>query len=509
MNSLSLSLRSLLVLLILLQPLLLAGQASTATSQKTDSEDKRVTELLAALDHLVEQNQKLEKQNSELMDQINELRKALDSNTPVTATSHTPQNSTAPTHPQNPKQEVGSSNQEPYKWGAYTPNLGYKVANTDHGDLSVSIYTYARYLNQLGLDPSYTDAFGKVHTVQQRQDFQLQKVQIKFLGWMFDPKFRYFLYAWTSNASQGLGAQVVLAGNLNYSFNKAFSVGAGIRSLPGTRSVEGNFPFWLGVDSRLIADEFFRPSYTSGVWAWGDLGKHFNYIAMIGNNLSTLGVSAAQLDNGFNTISTALVWTPAEAYGQGFGDFEDHQKPVTRFGIHFNRSDESKQSQPSSEQFENTQLRLSDGSVIFTPNLFGQGITINDARYLMTSFDGGLKYRGFSLEGEYYLRWLNHFLGPGTTGLPTLFDHGMQLQTSVMAIPKLMQVYLGGSTIFGQYGTPWDFRSGINYFPFKNKVVRWNTEFLYLYRSAVGYTSVPFPVGGSGPVFHTTWELAF
>ena len=65
----------------------------------------------------------------------------------------------------------------------------------------------------------------------------------------------------------GLGAQVVFAGNLSYTFNDYFTLSAGIMSLPGTRSVEGNFPFWLGVDTRLIADEFFRPSYTSGVWA--------------------------------------------------------------------------------------------------------------------------------------------------------------------------------------------------------------------------------------------------
>lgn len=510
------NLRSYFVFGVLLWSSWLAGQQSGTSSETQDSSDRRVTDLLAALDRLAAQNQKLEQQNQELMKQIEDLRQGL-STLPTTNTQpNRPQSpsaatsSTGKSEEQNPELEVGTSNEEPYKWGAYIPNLGYKVANTDHGDLSVSIYTYARYLNQLGLDPTYTDAFGKVHTVQQRQDFQLQKVQIKFLGWILSPKMRYFLYGWTSNASQGLGAQVVLAGNLNYSFTKSFNVGAGIRSLPGTRSVEGNFPFWLGVDSRLMADEFFRPSYTSGVWAWGQLGEHLDYIAMIGNNLSTLGVSAAQLDNGFNTVSTSLVWKPTTGeFGPGFGDFEWHDKLATRLGLHFNHSVESKQSQPSSEQFENTQLRLSDGSVIFTPNLFGPGITINDATYRMVSVDGGLKYRGFSLEGEYYLRWLNNFQGPGTAALPGLFDHGMQLQTSVMAVPKLLQVYLGGSTIFGQYGTPWDFRSGINYFPFKNKVVRWNTEFLYLHRSAVGYTSVPYPVGGSGPVFHTTWELAF
>ena len=76
---------------------------------------------------------------------------------------------------------------------------------------------------------------------------------------------------------------------------------------------------------------------------------------------------------------------------------------------HFTYSNEDKQEQPNSEAFENTQLRLSDGSIIFTPNLFGPGISINDAVYKMASIDGGLKYHGFSLEGEYYLHWLEQF----------------------------------------------------------------------------------------------------
>jgi hypothetical protein len=54
--------------------------------------------------------------------------------------------------------------------------------------------------------------------------------------------------------------------------------------------VEGNFPFWFSVDSRHIADEFFRPSYTSGIWAMGDITNRLEYIAQLGNNMSTLGV---------------------------------------------------------------------------------------------------------------------------------------------------------------------------------------------------------------------------
>lgn len=440
------------------------------------------------------------------------------------ATSSTPDTASTPETAIPPDPVASSTKQdddEKNLYGRYTPNLGFKLVNTEYGDMNVSIYSYVRYLNQLGLDNSYTDAFGNTKSVQNRHDLQLLKLQIKFLGWMFNPKFRYFLYAWTSNANQGQGAQVVLAGNLQYTFNKYFTLGGGIRSLPGTRSVEGNFPFWLNVDSRHIADEFMRPSYTSGVWATGELAKRLKYQVMLGNNMSTLGVPASRLDNGLNTLSSALIWFPTGDFekgftGQGWGDFEYHDKFSTRLAFHFSRSNENKESQPSSEQFENTQLRLSDGTVIFTPDLFAPGVTITDARYRMTTVDGGFKYRGFSVEGEYFWRWLDNFklletATPGQLqGVPSrLFDHAFQIQGSAMVVPKTLQAYAGFSKIFGQYGQPRDFRFGMNFFPFKNKVVRWNTEALYLHKSPVGYTSVPFPIGGRGWVFYSSMELAF
>lgn len=514
---------------------LACAQGGVPVTENAAETAKSASELLNKIDLLVEHNRRLEKQNQELMEEINSLRQFLAKQSQPDSQPAKLERGLSPsaTAAMETTAEIGSvpsptfSNAdppatnaavpgavaqevEPYKWGKYTPNFGYEVANTDFGDLSISLYSYGRYLNQLGLNSTYTDAFGNVKNVQQRQDFQLNKVQIKFLGWVLSEKFRYFLYAWTSNASQGQGAQVVLAGNLSYSFKDWFNVGVGIRSLPGTRSVEGNFPFWLGVDSRLIADEFFRPSYSSGVWASGTLGKNLDYVAMIANNLSTLGVSAAQLNNGFNTFSGSLVWTPTTGeFGPGFGDFEHHDKLATRFGLHFSRSDEDTQEQPNSNQFENTQIRLEDGTVIFTPNIFGAGIVVTNVTYKMSSFDAGLKYHGYSLEGEYFLRWLDNFRGPGTEGLPTIFSHGFQLQTSAMLVPKSFQVYMGGSTIYGKYGNPYDFRVGTNYYPFHNRVLRWNSEFLYLHHSPVGYTAVPFALGGTGPVFHSTLELAF
>ena len=227
-------------------------------------------DLLKALDQVVDQNRKLAEQNQELMVKVEELRQQVEATNPRIATAEAEK--AAAQLSAAAEQEVvsdegtatkrdlaieESQHPGPKVWGPYTPNFGYKVANTPYGDLSISVYAYARYLNQRAVDATYTNYFGVTSTLQQRQDFQLNKVQFKFLGWMLVPKFRYFLYAWTSNASQGLGAQTVLAGNLNYTFAKWLTLGGGIYGLPGLRSLEGNFPFWYSVDSRIMAEEFF------------------------------------------------------------------------------------------------------------------------------------------------------------------------------------------------------------------------------------------------------------
>jgi hypothetical protein len=397
---------------------------------------------------------------------------------------------------------------------SYVPNDGFRVATSEQGTLNVRVLTYLRYLNQLGLDPKSTDSFGKTTTLDRRQDIQMQKVVVFFQGWLLDPKFRYVAYVWTSNPSQGQGAQVVVAGNLNYVLNPHLIVGGGVENLPSVRSCEGNFPFWLTVDNRLIADEFFRGSFTMGVWARGKVLDRLSYRAMLGNNLSQLGVDAGQLDNKLNTISTSLIWLPTTGeFGTngGFGDFDTHRDIATRLAVHYTSSTENSQGAPNTDAFENVQIRLSDGNPIFTPNLFGPGIQVSDADYHMFCTDGGVKYRGFSLDGEFYWRWVDNLRGPGTELLTfsRLDDHGLQLQASGMVMPKELQAYAGLSKVYGQYGNPWDLRFGINWYPAHNHVMRWNTEYLYTYHSPVGGTSLPTAVGGTGEIIYSSFQVNF
>jgi hypothetical protein len=340
----------------------------------------------------------------------------------------------------------------------------------------------------------------------------LNKVFFPFSGWFLTPKFRYYLYVWSQNPAQGEGAQVVAAGNLSYTFNRFLTLGGGITSLPGVRSTEGQFPYWLGVDDRLTADEFFRPSYTEGFWAKGEILSNLKYMAMAATSMSILGVSASQLDQGLNTQSFSLAWLPTTGefglYGT-FGDYDDHDFVATRLGAHWTHSREDKQTQPGTNSIENSQIRLTDGSIIFTPNLFGPGITVDRVTYQMASVDAGIKYKGFSLEAEYYWRRLSNFTGSNTAGIEPIQDHGFQVQSSAMVLPKRLQLYLSGSQIRGDYGDASEVRAGVNWYFLKERGLRWNAEWIRLNHCPVGYTAVPYPVGGNGDVFHTNVEMNF
>ena len=394
----------------------------------------------------------------------------------------------------------------------YIPNAGFLLYTGEKGEIYLRLFSYARYLNQRNLDSSYVDYFGNPHALQQRQDIQLAKFFAPFSGWFLTPNFRYYLYVWSSNASQGEPAQVVGAGNLSYNFNRFIGVGVGITSLPTVRSTEGQFPYWLGVDDRLIADEFFRGSYTNGVWLRGELPAKLGYQAMFATNLSILGVSASQLDNKLDTQSYMLRWLPTTGefglYGT-FGDYDYHEKVATRLGVHFSHSLEDKQSQPGANAIENTQIRLTDGGIVFTPNLFGPGIEVDTVDYKMMSIDGGVKYHGLSLEAEYYRRWLSSFTGINTAGIADITDNGYQVQSSGMAIPKILQLYLSGSQIFGHYGDASEVRVGESWYFMKQRGLRLNTEWIHVHKSPVGYTAYPLPVGANGNVIHVNLEMNF
>jgi hypothetical protein len=417
---------------------------------------------------------------------------------------------------------VGTANGKPVEkipdeyqtWGAMDPGKGFEVARTEYGNLIISGYALARYINQLPADQNFVDHLGRRSRVDTREDISLHRVLLHAKGWAYSPRFRYAISTWTVNSLE----TVRLIGFLSYDFAKWLTLTAGVGGLPGTRSLQGSHPLWLAHD-RVMADEYFRPGFTQGVWAEGEMLHRLRYKLMVANNLSALGVSASELTRDF-AYAGSLTWMPTTGeFGPqgGFGDFENHLQLATRFGAAYTISpDEDRNSQPGASSPDNTQIRIGDSQLLFAKGTLGEDITVQKARYQLAAGDIGFKYRGFFAQAEGYFRRLDQLQSEQDLPVKSFNDYGFYVQTSAMVWPELVEAYASTSFVFTDdssemdgENTSYEWLVGVNWFPFHTRYQRINLQFVDVTRSPTSSDFGFYKGGLNGYVLAVAASVAF
>ena len=481
------------------------GQEATATSQKQVS-----AEVLKKIDQLVQQNEQLDKQNHELLAEIESLRQLLAQQASVSPTSSNggsatsansavaPANSanTQTAQPSDPNSTLAQGNNDDKSllpeaspgnnaiFGEFNPGRGFTVGRGEYGELNLSGYMAVRYLNQLPGEQSATDHLGRPVPIDPRQDFQFHRVMLFSQGWLFSPKFQYSTFLWTVQDTN----QVAVGGALYYDFGKFMNFGAGWNAYPGTLSLQGSHPYWLSFD-RVMADEFFRPYFSQGIFAKGNILPRLEYRWMVGNNNSNLDVPAVRLDRDLSA-GGAITWLPTTGeFGPrgAFGDYEGHQQLATRFNLAYTYSPEERQASLGSPA-GNTTLRLSDSLNIFDTGALANGVTVEKAHYQLLSAGAGMKYHGLFLQGEGYGRRLDNFVADGKLPVGVVRDFGFYVQLGYMVVPKRVELYGATSYIYGQYTHPKEFIVGGNYYPWNTRNARLNIQLINVDQSPVNST---------------------
>src|SRR5262249_60990543 len=85
---------------------------------------------------------------------------------------------------------------------------------------------------------------------------------------------------------------------------------------------------------------------------------------------------------------------------------------------------------------ENTSLYNSDGVLTFSTGAFAPGVTINVATYRMWAVDGGMKFNGLAINGQYFTRWLNDFDADGPLPVASPLDHGAEVTAGYFFEPQ-------------------------------------------------------------------------
>ena len=176
--------------------------------------------------------------------------------------------------------------------------------------LNFNVNTQIRYLNTLNSNQTFTDHLGNVHEVHIRNDITVNRSMFILGGYIFDKRLRYSVTVWTSLGA----ASMFVAGNIGWQFSKQLTLMGGYTGVPGSRSLVNTFPYYTASD-RSMADNFFRPGFTQGVWGIGELAKGLNYQAFVGNGLNTLNISTVKIDTHL-LFSGSLWWEPLGNYGE-------------------------------------------------------------------------------------------------------------------------------------------------------------------------------------------------
>jgi hypothetical protein len=301
---------------------------------------------------------------------------------------------------------------------------------------------------------------------------------------------------------------------LRFQVNKRFNLGVGVNGMPGSRTLAGSHPYWLGHD-RVMSDEYFRPGFTSAVWAEGEILPRLHYNVMLGTNLSQLGISAVK-DTRDMATGGSMFWLPTTGeFGPrgGFGDYEVHDKLATRFGFSTTRSRENRFNQISVSSPDETVIRLQDSLLLFETGTLAPVVTIQEANYRVFSADAGAKYRGLFVQTEFQQRWLGHFFADGPLPVSSIFDHGFYVQSSYFIKPAKLEPYLTTSWVFGDksagFGTSKELIGGLNFYPADTRNVRLNVQVINVDRSPVSSVFGYYTGGLKGPIISAEVSVLF
>jgi hypothetical protein len=396
------------------------------------------------------------------------------------------------------------------QWSAVLPGDGLLLGKTSLGEVYLSVYALFRYLNQLPGGQTFLDHLGRERMVDARDDIFAHRIMVHLKGWIALPKLVYQITLWTVNTTD----QKALFGVLGYQLDRRFSLYVGLNGLPGTRTLLGNHPWWLGHD-RVMADEFFRPFFTHGVWASGELLPGFWYSAMIGNNLSALGITAVQLTRS-KAYSGSVWWMPTtHEFGPNgsFDDWEHHDELATRFGISATDSREDRFGDVATNAPDNTTIRLADSVNVFDVGALAPGVTVQQARYRMVSADAGLKYKGIFIGAAYFQRWLDQLSTDGPVPVSEIVDKGFYAQAACYPVRHKLELYAATSWVFGDgsagFDTSYEVLGGANWFYASSRDFRVNGQLIWVDRSPVS-SSFGYYVGGQkGPTLSLAVSFLF
>lgn len=386
-------------------------------------------------------------------------------------------------------------------------NRGFSISE-QQGDESFALKINGRMqFRYTGFSPkrsTYRFDNGTTGSQTSTNDFEIERGRLEFSGHMVRPELRFYLNLdFDTDDNHDVKAHDFW---FQYEFDRALTVYAGKAFVPGSREwIDGSTTTHL-VD-RSMATSFFRPDRSLGIWVIGEPSDGFYYRAMVSNGFQTTDLEREDIDNKF-TYALSLWGDLFGNYGKGAADLEWHENLAVRIGSSFTYSpiDVQKLGEPIGEA---SAVRLSDGTKLSAEGALGAGVNVRSYDLFLYAVDLAAKYRGWSVNSEFYYRSIEDVMSDTGLALDTFDDMGFTVDTGYFFVQSLLEGVLRFSYVDGDLSDAAEYAAGVNYYVHGTHKNKFSFDVTMLEDTPISSSGPNLFVGATGLLYRLQWQVAF
>lgn len=351
---------------------------------------------------------------------------------------------------------------------------------------------------------SWTDNAGVTRPVRNRNAFDIERGRLVFSGYALDKRLTYFLQL--DGDTDGRHSVDFFDYWWAWKFSERFRLQLGKRKVPASRQ-------WLlgarrtrFVD-RPMANDFFRPDRSVGLFGIGRIGDTGHYQVMVGNGYRTSNIPNSSTDDRL-TFAATNYFDSLGDYGSQLVDFKYTCDPLIRIGHSFVASQQAADTLgvPLDEA---DFVRLTDGTQLTETGALAPGVTVSDFDIYFYGADLALKYRGWSVNAEFFLRWIENIQGNGPLPHTDLLQRGFYVEGGHFLVPKVFDVNFRYSQVSGLFGDRSEYAGGFNWYPLDTHKMKVSFDITLLDGSPLQNTTSDIMVGDAGILFRTQFQAEF
>ena len=351
---------------------------------------------------------------------------------------------------------------------------------------------------------SWTDNAGITRPIRDRNAFDIERARVALSGSALDRRLTYFLQL----DGDTDGSHLVDF----FDYWSGWELHDRLRLQLGKRKVPASRQWLLGARrtrfiDRPMANDFFRPDRTVGIFAVGRIGETGHYEAMVGNGYRTSTLPPSTTDNRF-TFAASNHWDPLGDYGSQIVDYDCAVDPLVRFGHSFVYAPHTADT-PGVPLDEANFLRLTDGTQLTQTGALAAGVTVSEFDVYFYGVDAALKWRGWSCNAEAFFRWIERLQADGALPVSELFQRGFYVEGGYFLVAKRLDVNVRYSHVSGSFGNASEFAAGFNWYLPDTHRMKISFDLTSLDGSPLQNTSSDILAGDDGELFRTQFQAEF